>query len=213
MTSSDYAALCQRILEYYQRKQIYGPGLHVSDHSFDHDIDEPWLEDSGPTSPFPVATEDQVRHMEAIMGFSYPPLLRYLYLHCGNGGFGPGFGLVGVYCEEADRVEADEFGGVREYILHKFVSSSTLQDENDFDLEQLEALHGILHKIELHPFTWPTHLICLCDWGCGFSSYLHAKTGRVYYCGEKYLIHQANSLQEWLERWMKGENLEHVCWD
>ena len=41
-------------------------------------------------------------------------------------------------------------------------------------------------------------------------AYLHACNSRVYYFGEDYLFHQADSLEEWLERWLRGEDLEQV---
>ena len=40
----------------------------------------------------PVSESDLVR-AEALLGFGLPPLLRQLYLHVGNGGYGPGYGL------------------------------------------------------------------------------------------------------------------------
>jgi hypothetical protein len=45
---------------------------------------------------FPPATEAEVQAAEQMLGFGLPPLLRELYLHVGNGGFGPGAGLLGL---------------------------------------------------------------------------------------------------------------------
>ncbi|TMB83569.1 MAG: hypothetical protein E6J48_03945 [Chloroflexi bacterium] len=45
---------------------------------------------------FPPATEQELHETETILRFRLPPLLRALYAHLGNGGFGPGGGIRGV---------------------------------------------------------------------------------------------------------------------
>ena len=48
------------------------------------------------------ATEEQLLETEDLLGFPLPPLLRELYKQLANGGFGPGYGLIGVtggFCE------------------------------------------------------------------------------------------------------------------
>ncbi len=47
----------------------------------------------GPISP---VTLGSLRHAEQQLGFALPRLLQRLYLEVGNGGFGPGFGLLGI---------------------------------------------------------------------------------------------------------------------
>jgi hypothetical protein len=47
---------------------------------------------------FPPATGDQVRATEEALGFALPTALRAVYLGLANGGFGPGYGLVGASC-------------------------------------------------------------------------------------------------------------------
>jgi hypothetical protein len=47
--------------------------------------------------PRPVrASVDAVEECEAVLGRRLPALLRRLYLEVGNGGFGPGYGILGV---------------------------------------------------------------------------------------------------------------------
>jgi hypothetical protein len=46
--------------------------------------------------PYPPASEDAVEKAERALGFPIPPLLKRCYLEVGNGGFGPGYGIVGV---------------------------------------------------------------------------------------------------------------------
>lgn len=43
-----------------------------------------------------VASEDAVRLAEAQLGFAIPELLKSIYLNVANGGFGPGYGIIGV---------------------------------------------------------------------------------------------------------------------
>lgn len=40
-------------------------------------------------------TASQLRSTEAALGFSLPPFLRQLYAEVGNGGFAPGYGVMG----------------------------------------------------------------------------------------------------------------------
>jgi hypothetical protein len=41
-------------------------------------------------------TPDAIESAEAILGFKLPELLRQCYLRIGNGGFGPGHGMIGL---------------------------------------------------------------------------------------------------------------------
>src|SRR5262245_1609670 len=55
----------------------------------------------------PVATPAQMEATQGVIGFELPQLLREIFLGIGNGGFGPGYGLIGVEGGYAD------FKGVR----------------------------------------------------------------------------------------------------
>jgi hypothetical protein len=46
--------------------------------------------------PFAPVLEKVLREAEKELGFSMPTLLRACYLSIGNGGFGPGLGLIGL---------------------------------------------------------------------------------------------------------------------
>ena len=52
----------------------------------------------GLVEPLPAtlvpASEEAVQEAERVLGLPLPPLLRRLYLEVGNGGFGPGYGLL-----------------------------------------------------------------------------------------------------------------------
>src|SRR5690606_16538036 len=46
--------------------------------------------------PYPPASVKKIAAAEAELGFALPTLLREIYLRIGNGGFGPGYGLLGI---------------------------------------------------------------------------------------------------------------------
>lgn len=52
--------------------------------------------------PLRVASQSNVAEAEALIGFRLPPLLRRLYLEVGNGGFGPGYGVLGLHGGHTD---------------------------------------------------------------------------------------------------------------
>src|SRR5207249_395965 len=45
---------------------------------------------------YPPATESQLLATEIALEFQLPPVLRSLYAQVANGGFGPGFGILGA---------------------------------------------------------------------------------------------------------------------
>jgi hypothetical protein len=45
---------------------------------------------------YPPATAEDIEKAEASLGFELPALLKRIYTEIGNGGFGPGYGLVGT---------------------------------------------------------------------------------------------------------------------
>jgi len=49
-----------------------------------------------PLPPLRLATPEEVREAEVLVGRPLPTLLRRLYLEVGNGGFGPGYGVLGL---------------------------------------------------------------------------------------------------------------------
>lgn len=210
MKGNNYSSLCECIREHCHQQQWYGPDIYRNQSTFDRSPDEPWIRHDFRTRFFPLATEEQLRLSEEAMGFPYPPVLRTLYLQVANGGFGPAYGLDGAFGGYSDAKHKEE---EHEYILQEsIVYPSSSEEITLIDLDQYKQPGGNRKKIYIDPGTWPKHLIDLCEWGCGYFSLLHAPTGRVYYFGEDYLFHQADSLEEWLERWLNGENLEHIDW-
>jgi hypothetical protein len=141
---------------------------------------------------YPPATEEQIAITEAALGYSLPPLLRALYTHVANGGFGPGYGLVTIGHSPGD----DEQDGAWE------------RDEKPIDLTTYASKHGSLDCVEVPFNMWPTNLFTLCHWGCAIFSYLDCASGRIFWeeAGEDAYIFcsQAASLYEWLDLWADG---------
>jgi hypothetical protein len=167
-----------------------------------------WQSACGSQTTARVATEEQLRLSEEVMGFSYPPLLRTLYLQVANGGFGPAYGLFGAFCGFRDTIRGKETG--EDFLQNSVIQPSFLCKEDFIDVEQYEEQNGDPKMIGCDPTVWSKYFMYLCDWGCGRSSYLHAHNGRVYYEVEDYVFRQTESLEEWLERWLQEGNLEEV---
>lgn len=98
----------------------------------------------------------------------------------------------------------------------EFIPAAPLEEEYEekrpdfLELEEYERQHGDpkeIHVADLYdqPLVWSKYFIELCDWGCGRSSHLHARNGRVYDEDEGRVIRRAESLEEWLERWLEPD--------
>ena len=84
--------LCERMRIHCARVGWYGPEMEIN-----VDRSEPWPRN--PCMTFPIhlrLTTSRSAQTERELGFKLPPLLRALYQQLGNGGFGPGYGLVGA---------------------------------------------------------------------------------------------------------------------
>ncbi len=162
-----------------------------------------------PSLAFPPATEEQLQETEALLGFALPPLLRLLYTGIANGGFGPGYGIIGAL--EGFPLE----GGMGEDIAHCYllaIQGCTLIHLEDFEmfswaqrdhqLKQLpseQVLDWVKQPLPLHDPSgqespeweqrnlyefphgvWPERLLPLCDWGCGIGSFIDARTERIF---------------------------------
>jgi hypothetical protein len=133
--------------------------------------------------PLARASADQVSEAEVIVGQELPVLLRRLYLEVGNGGFGPGYGVLGLG------------GGHRD-------------DTGMTAIDLCRQAHG--SRSSAWSFL-PTGLLPLCHWGCAIYSFVDCSHpgGRMWAwdpnpgpVGREALFDQAISLADWLGRWV-----------
>lgn len=215
---SSYTALCRRIVEYCQARGWYGPESALdgpmeteryvmeADGALRHRF---VTHDPRLGFEFAPATKDQLQATEQALGFALPPLLRAVYTQVANGGFGPGEGLIGVqggfvygqdqHYTTLDRVEPPRWATrLLDLRPHEFAADRPL-------------------RITLPPHTWPAHFVPLCYWGCGSDSYLDADSERVYHLldvssSAVVLMKQEDSLERWLEAWLRGTWREWFVW-
>jgi len=137
---------------------------------------------------YPPVGYDQVALAETRLGFLLPDLLREIYTKVGNGGFGPGYGLIGLNGGATDRVGTDERNLIQCYESRRF----------DPD--------------------WPEKLLPICTWGCAIYSCLDCSrpgvpvisydpNGNDHPPGRQPNIFHFESLADWIERWLRGEDL------
>ena len=145
----------------------------------------------------PRATVDLVQEAEEQLGFPLPPLLRRSYLEVGNGGFGPGYGVMGIRNGFTD----DQRNTVVD-LYHSYCR----RDPDDPTWE------------------WPRGLLPICHWGCAVYSAVDATTegNPVFFMDvgvkgvgapmSSITIPHKPTLQSWLEDWLEGKDLWSEVW-
>src|SRR5215831_17020858 len=140
---------------------------------------------------FPPATAAQLHKTEQALGFSLPAILRSLYMHVANGGFGPGYGIIGCiggFGDAGNIVEGYQFHVTRNQLL---------------DIDKREYIS------EIPETYWPSFLVPLCDLGEAVVLCLDGNTGRivrVYPSAQEFHIHlevEAFSVEDWLDQWLR----------
>ncbi|MPZ40899.1 MAG: hypothetical protein GEU95_23170 [Rhizobiales bacterium] len=148
--------------------------------------------EAAPCRLYPPASAEQVAQTETLLGFALPPLLRDLYMQVANGGFGPGFGLIGL-----------EDG------------ASLYEGANDGDIAFIYRSF-LRHRTRNEP--WAEKLLPICHWGCTYYSYLDCALPQAPVMGFDENSHghgpwdcafslHAHSFEEWMQRWVDGEDL------
>jgi hypothetical protein len=152
----------------------------------------------------PPATADQVADAEAAIGAPLPELLRRLYLEVANGGFGPGYGLLGV-------------------------GPGGWTDDHRHDLVEMQASMRAPIDEPGEPddgdarWTWPATLLPVAHLGCGVYACVDASQPGAPVLEydpsdldwdddgypldeEEAFVEVSPTLQAWLEAWVEGSS-------
>ncbi len=206
-----YAVLCECIWQKCQRDSWYG-GRQVERYA---ELDHPqrW------GFAYPPASQEQLRATEAALGFPLPPVLRALYAKVANGGFGPGGGIqdaLGGYGSSSYDMLATTI--VDDYDRCRQVGYTEMGHRGPVQLIDLANYEGQWKRgsgkedlLLLPHEVWPEQLLSFEDLGCCMQACLDCKTGCVLCTApsgnnEEYELRLiAPSLEDYLERWLRGE--------
>ncbi|HEX5105386.1 MAG TPA: SMI1/KNR4 family protein [Pirellulaceae bacterium] len=129
---------------HYQRRKMTANAQGLIARIKERNADRKRATDGGihPRKPIAPVNAKALQAAERAIGFKLPELLRAIYLKVGNGGFGPGYGIMGIK------------GGAR------------------LDGCTLEKCYANMIKLETENGTWrwPRQLLPLANYGCGMWS-------------------------------------------
>jgi SMI1 / KNR4 family (SUKH-1) len=178
----------------------------------------------------PVTPEDLV-NFETLSGLKLPADLARVYLEVGNGGFGPGYGISELLCDES------ELNLYRDYLVKQRVEvSKTMWElgfsdykpESDsmieFSVDQRRITSGMLNwylmirddSIKAYERDWPPHILPFCSFGCDLIGVVDVRNERIGFVQyeffqaeplESFIEWRANSAKEWFESWLNGHDL------
>jgi hypothetical protein len=144
------------------------------------------------TQPAACASEAAIASDEKSLGFRLPAVLRRVYGEIGNGGFGPGYGLIGV--------------------------SGGRPDDTGKTLAEVYAINATVDP-EDPSWSWPKGLVPICHWGCAIYSCVDCLSPgnpvRIFdpnahedsTSWDDALFDEAPSLEQWLREWAAGVDL------
>ena len=143
---------------------------------------------NGRATPEPVASAEEIAEFERRVGRPIPPFWRRVYSEVGNGGFGPGFGLLGLVT------------GAR-------------NDEGDSAAELL----AVFRESNPEDENWaPDGLVPIAHWGCAIYSCVDLRTEAAAVVRfdpnghgpdegwEGAWSQEAEASEEWLQTWIEG---------
>ncbi len=141
----------------------------------------------GPAKPL---SKRRLAAAERRLGLALPTAVLDLYGGLANGGFGPGYGLIGLV------------GGVKSDVNTDVVEDYRLR---------------LLTDAEDPGYFWPAGVLAVCHWGCGIYSCIGCRTPGAAVVrfdpnpvDEDWSIawgEEADSLTTWLRRWVAGEEM------
>lgn len=125
---------------------------------------------------YPPATVVEIREAEERLGFEIPASLRAVYEGVANGGFGPGYGLLGV-----GRGAVDDRGANVERLYEDLL----VPDPDD------------------PTWVWRNGVLPFCYWGCVVYSCATAD-GSVVGFDEGRWVDEFVPMEQWLTEWIEG---------
>jgi len=145
------------------------------------------LSRSKSTLPEP-ASEASIKDAEKSLGFAIPRLLRLCYSTVGNGGFGPGYGVIGL-----EGGFASDYGTLVEAYL-------TLQPT------LVEGYLALMKGKALPDESTSRTLLPFCEFGCNMYACVGCDDGEcsVYSLEQGELFREKYKLQQFLEMWIDG---------
>jgi SMI1 / KNR4 family (SUKH-1) len=129
---------------------------------------------------------------EENLGFRLPPLLKRIYIEIGNGGFGPGCGLIGMSSGVPDST------GKTAPEIYRILRSNDPQDPS---------------------WSWPFCRLPICEWGCAIISYVDCAVPdfpvgifdpNVHNDTKSWddsFFDEAKSFEVWIKAWADGSDL------
>lgn len=137
------------------------------------------------------ANASEVDRAEAQVGFSFPSLLRRIYLEIANGGFGPGYGLLGV-AGGATSGQGDE-------IVKAYLNIRTLPED-------------------VFGEPYPVGRLLIAEWGCATWAAIDALKEECPVFAfdlalavrgdiSRAFVPHRGSFGEWLEAWLNGSSM------
>lgn len=137
-----------------------------------------------------VLSIEQINQIETELGFPLPDILKQCYLHIGNGGFGPGYGLLPLIASKKYLTGEDE--------------ESVLSFSKEF--------------ISCEFSFWEKSCIPLVHWGCGIYSFMdlaQPEKNIVIFDGNNFeedvpesgVFETTRNLQSFLEAWVNDVNI------
>lgn len=143
----------------------------------------------------PPVTSQEFKLAEQALGFELPQLLKEIYLKVGNGGFGPGYGLMklNITTEEKESI-------VSSYLTHRSVENSEWPEQLILICNWGCAIYSCLDCSK------PDAPVIRYDPPLGGLEEDLLEQG-IEFKPEDLLVLQPENLsfQEWLEMWLDGE--------
>lgn len=139
-----------------------------------------------------AATATDIAEVERALGLRLPAFYVRLLTEVANGGFGPGFGLIGI---PPHGFIDDDLGG---NLVETYLQGRACED-----------------------LAWrtPRGLLHLCNWGCGTFSYVDTLSASAAVVTHDVLEDRVEytetsvALAEWLSDWVAGVNLEDAMYE